>query len=299
MQLQVRHKSLYRYTSDVTRSHHLLYLRPRATPQQKVIDAKIHIAPAPKYLVAMTDRYGNCADEIEIEEAHRTLEVTSEAHVSVEPMPHVDPKASMRWEDVRRLIERPTAELAQEVVPFLFSGRYTAPDLAITAYAKRSFPEARPILAGAIDLMHRIHRDFKYAPGATDVMTPVEHSFAMRAGVCQDLAHIGIACLRSLGFAARYVSGYLLTHPPPGEAKLLGADRSHAWFSVYAPPFGWIDLDPTNDIQPSDQHITLAWGRDYGDVAPVSGTVVGGGPHTVEVSVDVAQLATGAIPSAV
>ncbi len=151
----------------------------------------------------------------------------------------------------------------------------------------RAFPKDRPLLAGAIDLMARIHRDFRYDTTVTDASTTVDRVFEIRAGVCQDLAHVGIACLRSLGLAARYVSGYLLTQPPPDRPRLLGADASHAWFSVWAPPFGWVDLDPTNNLLPGESHVTVGWGRDYSDVAPINGVVTGGADHAVEVSVDV------------
>jgi transglutaminase-like putative cysteine protease len=135
--------------------------------------------------------------------------------------------------------------------------------------------------------MARIHMDFRYDTTVTDAYTAVDQVFEIRAGVCQDLAHVGIAALRALGLPARYVSGYLLTRPPPGRERMIGADASHAWFAVWAPPFGWVDLDPTNDMIPGDGHITVAWGRDYGDVAPINGIVTGGGEHLIEVGVDV------------
>jgi transglutaminase-like putative cysteine protease len=150
-----------------------------------------------------------------------------------------------------------------------------------------SFPPHRPILAGAVELMNRIHKDFRYDTTVTDVTTPVDRVFEIRAGVCQDLAHVGIAAMRAVGLPARYVSGYLLTAPPPGKPRLLGADASHAWFSVWAPPFGWVDLDPTNNLLVGESHVTASWGRDYGDVAPVAGIILGGHDHVVEVGVDV------------
>ena len=160
-------------------------------------------------------------------------------------------------------------------------------------YAGRAAAEARRMIAdGAIDLMHRIHGDFRYDTTVTDATTPVGRVFEMRSGVCQDLAHMGTAALRALGLPGRYVSGYLRTKPPPGKPRLLGADASHAWFSVWAPPFGWVDLDPTNDMRAGEGHVTVAWGRDYGDVAPINGIVTGGGDHIVEVGVDVVPVET-------
>ncbi|MEJ1968543.1 MAG: transglutaminase family protein [Rhizomicrobium sp.] len=176
---------------------------------------------------------------------------------------------------------------ARDAIQFLFDSPLTAARTDIAGYARASFPHARPILAGALDLMHRIHKDFQYDTTVTDASTPVDRVFEIRSGVCQDLAHVGIACLRSLGLAGRYVSGYLLTKPPPGQKRLLGADASHAWFAVWAPPFGWIDLDPTNDMRCGDGHVTVAWGRDYSDIAPLNGIVTGGGDHMIEVGVDV------------
>ncbi len=157
----------------------------------------------------------------------------------------------------------------------------------IASYALESFTPERPLLEGAVELMRRIHKEFRYDTTVTDTSTPVDKVFEIRAGVCQDLAHVAIAAMRSIGLPARYVSGYLLTQPPPGKPRLLGADASHAWFSVYAPPFGWVDLDPTNDIPAGEGHVTAAWGRDYGDVAPVGGIILGGHDHVIEVGVDV------------
>ena len=174
-----------------------------------------------------------------------------------------------------------------DAVQFLFDSPLTTFQSDVAAYAIESFPPGQPILSGAIDLMHRIHEDFRYDTTVTDATTPVDRVFEIRAGVCQDLAHVGIAALRSIGLPARYVSGYLLTHPPPGTVRLLGADASHAWFSVWAPPFGWVDLDPTNDVAVGEGHVTAAYGRDYGDVAPVNGIILGGHDHMVEVGVDV------------
>jgi transglutaminase-like putative cysteine protease len=154
-------------------------------------------------------------------------------------------------------------------------------------YAKESFPKEKPVLAGARDLNTRIFRDFKFDSKATTVATPLEEVWEKRRGVCQDFAHLGIACLRSLGLPARYVSGYLRTHPPAGQPRLVGADASHAWFAIFCPGHGWVDFDPTNNVQPADEHITVAYGRDFGDVSPVAGILTGGGKHDVKVSVDV------------
>ena len=163
-----------------------------------------------------------------------------------------------------------------------------SPELA--EYARSSFPAETPLLMGALDLNRRIFRDFKYDPVATNVATPLEEVWHNRRGVCQDFAHLAITCLRSLGLPARYVSGYLRTRPPEGKPRLIGVDASHAWFSVFCPSIGWVDLDPTNNVQPDEEHITVAYGRDFSDVSPVSGVITGGGRHEVRVSVDVAPM---------
>jgi transglutaminase-like putative cysteine protease len=170
---------------------------------------------------------------------------------------------------------------------FAFDSPYSIGNEDVLHYARQSFEPGRPILAAATDLTARIFRDFEYRGGVSDVSTPVRDVFAMRKGVCQDFAHLELACLRSLGLAARYVSGYLLTHPPEGKEKLVGSDASHAWLSVWAGNAGWTDLDPTNNLIPGIEHITVAWGRDYGDVSPINGFIVGGGSHQVAVAVDV------------
>jgi transglutaminase-like putative cysteine protease len=176
---------------------------------------------------------------------------------------------------------------------FIFVSPMVAVNADVHAYAQTSFPPGTPILEGGMDLMQRIFTEFAYDKAASTVDTPVEQVLANRRGVCQDFSHLAIACFRSLGLAARYVSGYLETLPPPGKPKMIGADASHAWVSLYVPDEGWVDLDPTNNIIPGERHVTLAWGRDYSDVAPVKGVVMGGGLHTLSVEVDVARIGMG------
>jgi transglutaminase-like putative cysteine protease len=187
------------------------------------------------------------------------------------------------WETIRDQL----ADHAHEAYQYVFASPHVAGNDDVRDYALQSFPPSRPILAAAMDLTERIFRDFQFRGGVSDVYTPVSEVLAMRQGVCQDFAHLAIACLRSLGLAARYVSGYLLTRPPEGQRKLVGSDASHAWVSVFAGEAGWVDFDPTNNVIPGIEHITFAWGRDYGDVSPISGSIVGGGAHEVTVAVDV------------
>ena len=205
----------------------------------------------------------------------------------VDPVPSYAPEASAAWEAVREDFESPADAETLEALQYTFDTPLTASNEELVSYARRSFTRGRPLLACVLELNARIHADFTFDKEATDTRTTVKRAFELRAGVCQDLAHVGLAAVRAMGLAARYVSGYLLTHPPPGRERLIGADASHAWFAVWIPPFGWIDFDPTNDMLPSSEHITVAWGRDYGDVAPIHGIITGGSEHEVDVAVDV------------
>ncbi|HET7083987.1 MAG TPA: transglutaminase family protein [Rhizomicrobium sp.] len=287
MEYLVRHRTTYRYLQDVSHSWHLAHLRPRETPLQYVHDSSITLSIEPASRVAREDYFRNPCEWFSIDRSHNHLEVLAESRVTVAAAPARASRDSMAWEDVRARLESPQDDEDRDVVQYLFDSLLTRFHSDIAQYGAESFPAGRPILAGAMELMNRIHRDFRYDTSVTDVTTPVDRVFEIRAGVCQDLAHVGIAALRAIGLPARYVSGYLLTQPPPGRQRLLGADASHAWFSVWAPPFGWVDLDPTNDLVVSESHVTAAWGRDYGDVAPVAGIILGGHDHMVEVGVDV------------
>lgn len=299
MEYKVRHRTTYRYTQDVSQSWHLAHLRLRETPAQTVHDSKVTLSLDAASRVARRDYFDNPCEWFSIDQPHTQLEVVAESHVTVQPRPERTSRGSLTWEEVRRLLENPIDEEARDAVQFLFDSPLTKFKSNIAAYAAVSFPPGRPLLAGAMELMNRIHKDFRYDTTVTDATTPVDRVFEIRAGVCQDLAHAGIAAMRSLGLPARYVSGYLLTQPPPGMPRLLGADASHAWFSVWAPPFGWVDLDPTNNVLVSEAHVTASWGRDYGDVAPVTGIILGGHDHVVDVGVDVIpvdQVAPDSIP---
>jgi transglutaminase-like putative cysteine protease len=285
MQYLVRHKTVYHYIQDVSYSCHLSHLIPRETTSQSVSSAAVSLNPAPVRQVRRNDYFGNAAEWFAIDHPHRTLELVAESRVAVSPPKGDAPDEGPVSEEVHAMLEQ--ARDVRDAVQFVFDSPLTAFTGDVAAYAGESISPGRPLLAGVTELMARIHADFRYDTTVTDATTPVDRVFEIRAGVCQDLAHVGIACLRSLGLAARYVSGYLLTQPPPGQARLLGADASHAWFSVFIPPLGWFDFDPTNNIRPGEGHVTLAWGRDYGDVAPLNGVVTGGGDHVVEVGVDV------------
>ena len=222
---------------------------------------------------------------------HADLRVRARSFVQVEAPPPVDLDQSPSWEEVRDGFVYAKGRRSFEPAQFVHASPYVAFDSDLVEYARVSFEPGRPLLEAAVDLMLRIHAQFRFDPKATTITTPVKRVFEERRGVCQDLAHLQIACLRSLGLSARYVSGYLLTDPPPGQARLVGADASHAWLSVHCPVHGFVDLDPTNGVLPEARHVTLAWGRDFGDVSPLRGVILGGSEHTLHVAVSVVPVA--------
>jgi transglutaminase-like putative cysteine protease len=218
------------------------------------------------------------------------MRVTAQSELEVAGVRPVRPASTPAWEALRERVRTETTHEALSACEMSFESPLVPVEPAFASYAAPSFAPARPILDAVLDLTHRIHADFEYRPGATSVTTPALEVLARRHGVCQDFAHLELACLRALGLPARYVSGYLHTHRTPGAARLVGADASHAWVSVWCGEAGWIDVDPTNDLVAGDQHLTLAWGRDYADVAPIKGVILGGGEHSVEVAVEVEVL---------
>ena len=286
MDYSIRHSTTYRYMQDVSYSRHLVHLTPRDTATQQVKKFRLSVSPGSAQRIRRNDYFGNATEWLAIDEPHATIEIVAESKVAAFAPPQRDAAASEPWEDVRAKLETMRAETFP-VVQYLFDSALTLATVNLPAYAAESFTPRRPLLCAALELMGRIHADFRYDTTVTDSSTPVDRVFEIRAGVCQDLAHVGISAMRSLGLPARYVSGYLLTQPPPGQPRLIGADASHAWFSAWVPPFGWFDIDPTNNVVPGEGHITVAWGRDYWDVAPINGIVTGGGEHLIEVGVDV------------
>jgi transglutaminase-like putative cysteine protease len=290
MTYRILHRTTYNYSEPVTVSHHSARVNPRFTAAQSRAQFSLRITPEPAVRKTRTDYFGNRVCFFAIQEIHSRLEVEA---VSVVTLTASTPPAltlSPPWTEVAELFRDPVSPEVVDQYQFCFDSPLlrTAPDLA--DYARGSFPAGTPLLVGVANLNQRIFRDFKYDPVATSVATPLEEVWAKRRGVCQDFAHLAIACLRSLGLPARYVSGYLRTHAPPGKERLVGADASHAWFSVYCPSVGWVDFDPTNNLLSGEEHITVAYGRDYSDVSPVSGIITGGGHHEVRVSVDVEPL---------
>ncbi len=284
--LRVEHVTRYTYADRVELASHLVHLRPRTLPWQTVRHFALRADPAPDRVRWGTDCFGNMVGWLFLERAHAALEVTTEAVVEVTARPLPAPADTPAWEHVASLAQRP--EAARAVAEFTFGSPMAPAEPDAAAYAGPSFPPGRPILAALLELMGRIQRDFRFDPGVTTVSTPVARVLQLRAGVCQDFAHLMIAALRGLRLPARYVSGYLRTRPPPGQERLRGADQSHAWVACWlGPAQGWIDLDPTNDVVPGDQHVWLGWGRDYACVSPMRGLLLGGGRHTLQVSVDI------------
>lgn len=287
---RVEHETHYEYAHSVSSSRQLVHLTPRDTPHQKTLDHRIDIAPVPSERAVRQDYFGNLLEQFTVSAAHDTLTVVAASTVEVTCRNDVATPSSPAWERVReRLCQVGPAPLL-EPSQFLYASPHIEPLAVLARYARLDFHRERPLFEAASALMQRIHRDFEFDPEATTVSTPLETLLKERRGVCQDFAHFMIGCLRALGLSARYVSGYLLTQPPPGQARLVGADASHAWVSVFCPGAGWVDFDPTNCVRPDDQHITVAWGRDFSDVTPMRGVILGGGEHAVEVSVTVTPL---------
>lgn len=284
---RINHTTTYTYTEAVSLCQNVAHLAPRLCPRQRAEPSVLSITPDPAVIEERVDYFGNPVSYFTIQELHQelTVSVTHRINVLPEELPiaHTTPA----WEAIRDRLTHDRSAKWLEAYQFAFDSRYAAADPRFADYASRSFTPARPILDAALALTHRIHEEFVYDPRATTLSTPVAEVFANRRGVCQDFAHFQLACLRSLGLAARYVSGYLSTVPAPGKPRLIGADATHAWVSLFCGDTGWVDLDPTNDQIPAGRHVLLAWGRDYDDVSPLKGVILGGGQHQITVSVDV------------
>lgn len=290
MLYSITHRTSYAYPAPVSVSHHVAHLQPRILATQELLGFEIEISPKPAVSVPRSDYFGNQTEYFTVAQAHRDLFVTARSKVRLKPRPAIDPATTPAWETVRERCGNDVLTEDSATGEYLFDSPYITRSGAYAAYALGSFPAGRPILAAVLDLTQRIFREFTFDSRATTIATPLEEVLKKRRGVCQDFAHLAIASLRSIGLPARYVSGYLETVPPPGKARLVGADASHAWFSFWCPGHGWIDSDPTNNVLPSERHVTLAWGRDFSDVSPLRGVVVGGGRHGVGVGVDVMRL---------
>ncbi len=308
MLLRVIHETVYEYAPAVSNAQHMAHLRPIGTSGQRLLEHSLRIDPAPAQCVERVDAFGNTRAFFSLPFSHESLRVRAESLVETDGTADAQPPAEAgpgpAWEAVRDRLRYRRGAAYEPAAEFAFASPHIPRHADFVAYAAPSFAPGRPLLEAAQDLMSRIHADFTYAPAETDVGTPALEALAMRRGVCQDFAHIMIACLRGLGLAARYVSGYLLTQPPPGQPRLVGCDASHAWVSVWLPAAAgedagagtcdagaagrWHDLDPTNDRAPGEDYVTLAVGRDYADVSPLRGVIHGGARHILRVAVTVA-----------
>jgi transglutaminase-like putative cysteine protease len=291
----VLHETRYDYGSAVSLSQQQLHLSPRILARQQIEEQRIDIEPKPSWRRDGVDAFGNPVSWMAFNAPHETLTLRSAMTVAIEPMGELDLADSLPWETVRdRLAYDATPPQPEdlEAARYLFESPHVRVKHELAAYAADCFPPGRPVLVGAKALMAKIFEEFEFDPEATTVSTPVLEVLEKKRGVCQDFAHLMIACLRAVGLSARYVSGYLLTRPPPGKPRLIGADASHAWVSVYSPGSEghWVDFDPTNNLLPDTEHITVAFGRDFADISPLRGIILGGGGAEPEVAVTVVPL---------
>jgi len=283
----VSHRTVYRYSTPVVQSQHVVHMTPRVVERQVVKGHTLLVDPAPTLRTEREDYYGNRVVMFDIEQEHEELIVHAKSSIDVTAPEEIALEQSTPWDTLAAVIGDAKSKVPLDVIGYACVSKHTRPTVEIAEYARPSFARGRPVLQAAWDLNSRIFSDFVFDTTATDVSTPVGQVLRQRRGVCQDFSHLALACLRAMHLPARYVSGYILTAPPLGVPKLAGADASHAWISVWAPEFGWVDFDPTNGLRPLDEHITIAYGRDYDDVSPISGILLGGSEHSVSVGVDV------------
>jgi transglutaminase-like putative cysteine protease len=290
MTYRIVHKTTYKYKHPVAFGNHVAYLTPRTKPHHICTSHELVVTPAPSALHERVDYFGNPVTLFTVQEPHEELNIEARSVVLIDGASVMWPDRSPAWDEVARCLPADLSPAGLEAYQFVFESPRVKPGAQFGEYAAQSFSTARPLTEALLDFTGRIYKDFRFDSKATNVRTSPREVLRLRRGVCQDFAHLQIACLRSVGLPARYVSGYLRTYPPPGRTRLIGADASHAWVSVYCPGTGWLDVDPTNNLIPSDGHVTLAWGRDYGDVSPVRGVILGGRDHELEVGVEMEPL---------
>jgi transglutaminase-like putative cysteine protease len=290
---QIFHDTHYHYDSPVSLAQQLAHLWPRPCAWQRCTDRQLQISPDPTSRRDELDVFGNPLTRLAFERPHDELLVNASLTIEVLPRPALDFTRSPAWEDTRNALtysSQPLSPQMLEACRYRFESPYVHLKRNFVDFSESCFPASRPLLLGVQALMEKIFSEFTFDAEATQVATPLVEVLERRRGVCQDFAHLMLACVRSRGLAARYISGYLLTQPPLGQPRLIGADASHAWVSVFCPVLGWVDFDPTNNVQPALEHITLAWGRDFSDVSPLRGVILGGGNHDPEVRVTVMPL---------
>ncbi|WP_095169558.1 transglutaminase family protein [Pseudomonas sp. Irchel 3H3] len=287
---QILHDTHYRYDSPVSLAQQLAHLWPRPCTWQRCTEQQLLISPSPTTRRDELDVFGNPLTRLAFERPHDELQVNARLTVEVLARALPDFQQSPAWEATRSALTYSGQSVADQVLQacrYRFESPYVHLKSPFVEFSESCFAPRRPLMLGVQALMQKIFSEFTFDAEATQVATPLVEVLERRRGVCQDFAHLMLACVRSRGLAARYVSGYLLTQPPPGQARLIGADASHAWVSVFCPVVGWVDFDPTNNVQPALEHITLAWGRDFSDVSPLRGVILGGGSHDPEVRVTV------------
>ena len=290
---QIFHDTCYHYDSPVSLAQQLAHLWPRECTWQRCTEQQLLISPNPTTRRDELDVFGNPLTRLAFERPHDELQVNARLTVEVLARPLADFSLSPAWEQTRNALTYSSQPLSAELLEacrYRFQSPYVHLKRSFVEFSESCFPPGRPLLLGVQALMQKIFSEFTFDAEATQVATPLVEVLERRRGVCQDFAHLMLACVRSRGLAARYISGYLLTQPPPGQPRLIGADASHAWVSVFCPVLGWVDFDPTNNVQPALEHITLAWGRDFSDVSPLRGVILGGGNHDPEVRVTVMPL---------
>lgn len=292
MNYRVRHLTRYTYGDRVQVSLNQVCLQPRETPYQSRASFRLEVQPRPATWSSHADYFGNQQSVFTLNQPHQVMEVLAESVMEVRPRGGPDPAGTPAWEAVRDQLPHPRDPAALEAYQYVFASPFIPVDPEFADLARPVFAPGRPLGQAALDLTRLIQARFTYDPRATHLDTPVREVLQTRRGVCQDFAQLQVACLRSLGLAARYISGYLRTLPPPGQARLVGADASHAWIAVWLGEAGWLELDPTNGCRVDQDHITVGWGRDYFDVTPVRGVILGGGQQGIQVSVDVEPLET-------
>lgn len=290
MLYRIHHRTTYKYVVPVSVGNHVACLNPRSFADNQVTASTLHIHPAPQTRTERTDYFGNRLCFFTVGEPHDELVVEARSEVVRSAGAATGGPPALPWEESTGALAGNHSLEGLDAYQYQFESPRVRMRPEYAAYALQSFTPGRPMRDALLELTRRIHRDFQYDSKVTTVRTPTEEVFKKRRGVCQDFAHVQIACLRSIHVAARYVSGYLRTYPPPGRPRLIGADASHAWVSAYCRGLGWLDMDPTNDVAPTDGHVTLAWGRDYGDVSPLRGLILGGGGHSLRVEVDMEPL---------
>lgn len=287
MKYRITHITKFIYKARVGLCYNEARLLPRELPHQKVLSSVLEIEPQPHDYYERFDYFGNRTVYFSIQQPHDQLVVTAVSDVETGESSLPAEAGTLSWEAVRQQLQSDRSGDLIEASQFILDSQNVVISDQLLEYARPSFPQGRSMIDAVHDLMQRVFHEFKYDPEFSTIATPLEDVMEHRSGVCQDFAHLAIGCLRSMGLAARYVSGYIETVPPPGKERLIGADASHAWFSTYLPGIGWLDFDPTNNQLPGDRHVSVAWGRDFADVTPLKGVAFGSGEHKLKVSVDV------------